>query len=189
MDMTIVEQTAEQLAELKAVLAAQTKEISRKATECERLREAEETRKAELARANELGQQRLETTSMLLVELRTMVQLLVYMVDPSLHRQEDQLSLIVEFIKLMVQREMTDLDNPQRKILDNLRQQLDSLQDQTTDPHRQDLIKQLALARSNVAELEAQMVRLGIRVPLDLIDEVKQARIVAEKLEKELFIS
>ena len=151
------------------------------------LRRAEEAHRLQLMRANELSEERLQTMNILLAELRVMVQLLVYMVDPRLRHQGDQLELIIEFIKVMVQREMSELNNAQQHQMEHLRQQIELVEkSKINDPGRQELIKRLAQTRSNLAVLEQQKAQYGIRVPVDLVNDLENTKKILDQLEEKL---
>lgn len=183
----IEERVASQIAALKNVLAEQTQEIAHKAAEAERLREVEKAKAVEIARSNELSERSKAVIDTLLLDVRTTIQLLVYMVDPILRRQDSQVSLVLGFVKLMVHREMKAAGNAAvRRAFSNLGKQIDNLPVIAFDSSRQDKVRRLVVLRSNLTELKMQKAKHGLRQPLDLINDIKQVEADIEALEQEL---
>lgn len=169
-----------ELTRLQEVLEEQTREISRKATEYERLRLAEEANRQATMRLNEINEQRIETMNAILAELRMVIHLLTYITEPQLQRQEKQLDIILEFIKLIIKKANGQLFS------NEIQQQIASTNSGAIDMERQEAVKSLAILRGNLVELKKQEAQFGIRVPIDLTNEIKRTEREIEKLEQQL---
>lgn len=175
-----------QLNDLREALSKQTEEITRRAIESEKLRRAEEERIDQAKIQNELAQKRLEAINNLLAETRIAIQIMVNMIEPMMRHQNAQIGIITEFVRLSVQREMSHLTDSDRRQIQALHDKIEKMTDVRVISARKDLLKSLATYRANLAELNVQADQYGIRVPIDLVNEINAMKSKIEETESEL---
>lgn len=190
----MTEGTDTALATLAASIQRQTEAIEKRAEECQRLAALEAKRVAEQEKANEIAQHKLEDLQALIKEVRAANEIIVEVLDPAIRRYGDRLALILEVQRILVASIVSVAQHVGKekvvgeKDAELMKQLLGKVngEDREILERRQSLLRQWSIKRASLRELEEQRANYGVRVPVDLLNEINQLKVEIEELEGKL---